>query len=166
MGQPTPLMAGLLYLKYILVLSAEELIARWVENPHLQYCCGVAYFQHEPPVHSTSLTRYRQRRGQAGYEELLQLTIEAGITEKFTEERDMAEVLIDTMVMEKAISYPTDSKLYLKTLQRLNHQAKEHGMELRQSYARTGKRLAIKASRYAHAGQYRRMRKVLKQLKG
>jgi IS5 family transposase len=78
----------------------------------------------------------------------------------------MAEVLIDTTVMEKAITYPTDSKLYLKSLQRLTRQAKAHGIVLRQSYTRTGKRLAIKASRYAHARQYRRMRKVLKQLKG
>ena len=159
-------MAGLLYLKHTFALSDEELIARWVENAYWQYFCGETYFQHEPPIHPTSLTRYRQRLGPAGCEELLQLTIEAGVAEKVIEERDMAEVLIDTTVMEKAITYPTDSKLYLKSLLRLNRQAKAHGIGLRQSYTRTGKRLAIKASRYAHARQYRRMRKALKQLKG
>jgi IS5 family transposase len=164
--KPTRLMAGLLYLKHTFALSDEELIARWVENAYWQYFCGETYFQHEPPIHPTSLTRYRQRLGPAGCEELLQLTIEAGVAEKVIEERDMAEVLIDTTVMEKAITYPTDSKLYLKSLLRLNRQAKAHGIGLRQSYTRTGKRLAIKASRYAHARQYRRMRKALKQLKG
>jgi IS5 family transposase len=97
---------------------------------------------------------------------LLQLTIEAGVAERVIDQRDMAEVLVDTTVMEKAITYPTDSKLYLKSLQRLNQQAKAHGIKLRQSYTRTAKLLAIKASRYAHARQYRRMRKALKQLKG
>ena len=164
--KPTRLMAGLLYLKHTFALSDEELIARWVENAYWQYFCGKTYFQHEPPIHPTSLTRYRQRLGASGCEELLQLTIEVGVAERVIEERDMAEVLVDTTVMEKAITYPTDSKLYLKSLLRLNQQAKAHDITLRQSYTRTGKRLAIKASRYAHARQYRRMRKALKQLKG
>jgi len=47
---------------------------------------------------------------------LLALTIDAGVAERVIEERDMTEVLIDTTVMEKAISYPTDSKLYLESL--------------------------------------------------
>jgi IS5 family transposase len=112
------------------------------------------------------LTRYRQRLGAAGCEELLALTIEAGVAERVIDERDMAEVLIDTTVMEKAITYPTDSKLYLRSLLRLNQQARVHGVVLRQSYTRTAKRLAIKVSRYAHARQFKRMRKALKQLKG
>ena len=164
--KPTRLMAGLLYLKHTFALSDEALIARWVENAYWQYFCGETYFQHEPPIHPTSLTRYRRRLGQAGCEELLQLTIEAGVAERVIDQRDMAEVLVDTTVMEKAITYPTDSKLYLKSLQRLNQQAKAHGIKLRQSYTRTAKHLAIKAGRYAHARQYRRMRKALKQLKG
>jgi IS5 family transposase len=164
--KPTRLMAGLLYLKHTFALSDEEVVARWVENAYWQYFCGETYFQHEPPIHPTSLTRYRQRLGQAGCEELLQLTIEAGKAERVIEERDLTEVLVDTTVMEKAITYPTDSKLYLKSLLRLTRQAKAQGIVLRQSYTRTAKILAIKASRYAHARQYRRMRKALKQLKG
>jgi IS5 family transposase len=136
--KPTRLMAGLLYLKDTFALSDEELIARWVENAYWQYFCGETYFQHEPPIHLTSLTRYRQRLGPAGCEELLQLTIEAGLAEKVIEEHDMAEVLIDTTVTEKAISYPTDSKLYLKSLLRLNRQARAHGIGLRQSAQNRG----------------------------
>jgi IS5 family transposase len=138
-------------------------IARWVEHPYCEYLCGETYFPHEPLIHPTSLTRYRQRLNASGREELLQLTIGAG---RVIQERDLAEVLVDLTVMEKAITYPTDSKLYLKSLQRLNRQANAHGVKLRRSYTRTGKRLAIKVSRYAYARQYRRMRKALKQLKG
>jgi transposase, IS5 family len=138
-------------------------IARWVEHPYCEYLCGETYFPHEPLIHPTSLTRYRQRLNASGREELLQLTIGAG---RVIQERDLAEVLVDTTVMGKAISHPTDSKLYLKSLQRPNRQANAHGVELRRSYTRTAKRLAIKVCRYAHARQYQRMRKALKQLKG
>ena len=147
------------------VRFCERLGVRFPRSTH-QYFCGETYFQHEPPIHPTSLTRYRQRLGAAGCEELLALTIEAGVAERVIDERDMAEVLIDTTVMEKAITYPTDSKLYLRSLLRLNQQARVHGVVLRQSYTRTAKRLAIKVSRYAHARQFKRMRKALKQLKG
>ena len=136
--KPTCLMAGLLYLKHTFAFSDEELIARWVESAHWQYFCDETYFQHEPPIHPTSLTRHRQRLGASGCEELLQLTIEAGVPERVIEERDLVEVLVDTTVMEKAITYPTDSKLYLKSPQRLNRQAKAHGIALRQSCKRTG----------------------------
>jgi IS5 family transposase len=164
--KPTRLMAGLLYLKHTYGLSDEALLERWVESPYFQYFCGETFFQHEPPIHPTSLTRYRKRLGKAGSEALLQATIEAGKANEVIDERDMTEVAVDTTVMEKAISYPTDGKLYLKSLLRLNKQCRAHGIVLRQSYTRTGKVLAQRVGRYAHARQYRRMRKALKQLKG
>jgi IS5 family transposase len=99
--KPTRLVAGLLYLKHTFALSDEALIARWVENAYWQYFCGETYFKHEPPIHPTSLTRYRQRLGQDGCEELLHLTIEAWLAERVIDQRDLAEVLVDTTVMEK-----------------------------------------------------------------
>lgn len=163
--KPTRLMTGLLYLKHTYSLSDEELIERWLENAYWQYFCGETYFQHKPPIDPSSLSRYRTRLGESGCEELLRLTIQAGISEQVIDQRDMEEVLVDTTVMEKAITYPTDGKLYLKSLERLNKLAKEHNITLRQSYTRVGKKLAIKASRYAHARQFKRMRRVLKKLK-
>ncbi len=44
--------------------------------------------------------------------------------------------------------------------------AKRAGIELRQSYARLAPRLAVQVGRYAHARQFKRMRKTLRQLKG
>jgi transposase, IS5 family len=61
-GQPpkrTRLMAGILYLKHTYSLSDEALVERWVENPYGQAFCGEEYFHHQPPIHPTSLTRYR-----------------------------------------------------------------------------------------------------------
>ena len=67
----------------------------------------------------------------------------AVVAEGVIEKRDLTEVLVDTTVMEKAITYPTDSKLYLKSLLRLNRAARQSGVELRQSYTRTAKRMAV-----------------------
>lgn len=155
--KPTRLMAGLLYLKHPYVLAAEELVERWVENASWQFFCGETFFQHGPPIHPTSLTRYRNRIGPERCQELLRLTLEAGKAEKVIQKRDLAEVIVDTTVMEKAITYPTDSKLYLASLLRLNKVVRKEGVDLRQSYTRTAKRLTGQAGRYAHARQYKRM---------
>lgn len=68
--------------------------------------------------------------------------------------------------MEKNIARPTDSRLYGRARQQLVDLAKEARIELRQSYARLGPRLALQVGRYAHARQFKRMRKALKRLKG
>ncbi len=47
-------MAGLHYLKRIFNLSDELTVERWTENPYWQYFCGMKYFEHEMPIHSTS----------------------------------------------------------------------------------------------------------------
>jgi IS5 family transposase len=44
--------------------------------------------------------------------------------------------------------------------------ARQAGVELRQSYARLAPRLAAQVGRYAHAKQFKRMRKALRKLKG
>jgi hypothetical protein len=46
------------------VRFCERLGVRFPRSTH-QYFCGETYFQHEPPIHPTSLTRYRQRLGAA-----------------------------------------------------------------------------------------------------
>jgi IS5 family transposase len=42
-----------------------------------------------------------------------------------------ATVLIDTTVQEKNITYPTDAKLAIKIINRLNKLAKHHGIQQR-----------------------------------
>ncbi|PIL14902.1 hypothetical protein P775_26075 [Puniceibacterium antarcticum] len=44
--------------------------------------------------------------------------------------------------------------------------AKDLGLDLRQTYARKAPRLAMQIGRYAHARQYKRMRKALRTLRG
>ncbi|WP_037283938.1 IS5 family transposase [Rubellimicrobium mesophilum] len=160
------LVAGLLYLQHAFRLSDEAVIARWVENPYYQHFTGETFFQHRAPIDPTSLTRWRKRIGEEGAEWLLTKTIEAGRASGAVSERSLEQVAVDTTVMEKAIAYPTDSRLVERARAQLVDLAREAGIELRQSYARLAPRLAAQVGRYAHARQFKRMRKALRRLKG
>ena len=59
-----------------------------------------------------------------------------------------------------------DARLYEKARVKLVALAKELGLDLRQTYARKAPRLAMQIGRYAHARQYKRMRKALRTLRG
>lgn len=163
---PSRLVAGLLYLQHAYDLSDEAVVARWVENPYYQHFCGETFFQHRAPINPSSLTRWRNRIGEEGAEWLLTKTIEAGRTSGAVDDKSFERVSVDTTVMEKNIAYPTDARLYERARQKLVALAREAGVDLRQSYARLAPRLALQVGRYAHAKQFKRMRKALKKLKG
>ena len=163
---PSRLVAGLLYLQHAYDLSDEAVVARWVENPYYQHFCGETFFQHRAPIDPSSLTRWRNRIGEEGAEWLLTKTIEAGRTSGAVDDKSFERVSVDTTVMEKNIAYPTDARLYERARQKLVALAREAGVDLRQSYARLAPRLALQVGRYAHAKQFKRMRKALKKLKG
>ena len=168
MGAPakaTRLMVGLQYLKYTFDESDESVVERWVENPYWQSFCGYTHLQHQCPIHPTSMTRWRKRVGADRLVELLQETIALAKREGHVSKRDLERVNVDTTVQEKNITYPTDSKLLYRALQKLVVAAQSRGIELRQSYLRVGKIAAVKASRYAHARQYQRMRRSLRKLR-
>lgn len=160
------LVAGLLYLQHAYRLSDEAVVARWVENPYYQHFTGETFFQHRPPIDPSSLTRWRGRIGEEGVEWLLTQTIRAGQKSGVIDENSAKRVAVDTTVMEKNIAYPTDARLYERARDQLAALAQEAGVDLRQSYARLAPRLALQVGRYAHAKQFKRMRKALKRLKG
>ncbi len=159
------LIAGLLYLQHTFACSDEDLLWTWVENPYWQHFCGETYFQHEPPIDPSSLTRWRQRIGEEGVEWLLTETIEAARRGKVVKAKSFEKIIIDTTVMEKAVAYPTDSRLLERGRQHLVKLAGALGITLRQNYNREAPRLAAQVGRYAHAKQYRRMRASLKSLR-
>jgi IS5 family transposase len=160
------LVAGLLYLQHAHGLSDEAVLARWVENPYFQHFTGETFFQHQLPIHPSSLSRWRGRIGEEGVEWLLTKTIEAGRASGAVQERSLSKIAVDTTVMEKAIAHPTDSRLYEKARRSLVMLAQKAGIRLRQNYNRLAPRLAARVGRHAHARQFRRMRKVLRTLKG
>lgn len=168
MGAPakaTRLLVGLHYLKHAFNESDESLVARWVENPYWQYFCGFTTMQHELPLHPTTMTKWRKRVGADKLAMLLQETIALALREKQVSPQELQQVNVDTTVQEKNIAYPTDSNLFYKAIVKLAKAAKSRGVRLRQSYVRVAKIAAIKASRYAHAKQFRRMQRQLRFLR-
>lgn len=156
--------AGLLILKHSEALSDEGLMQAWVCNPYYQYFCGETHFQHKPPIYPSTLGRWRKQLGEDGLEYLLETILQSALSMKAVKSESFAHVCVDSTVMEKNITWPTDSKLLLKVLQGMIGFMQEEGLSIRQSYARTAPRWAQKIGRYAHAKQFKRMRKMLKML--
>ena len=98
-------------------------------------------------------------------ESLLSVTIDAAVESRAVKSRDLKRVTVDSTVQEKAIAFPTDSKLYNRARERLVRLAKVDGARLRQSYVRVGPRLLFKNNRYGHARQLRRQRRMSSKLK-
>jgi IS5 family transposase len=159
---PTRLMVALLYLKHAFNESDEDVIGRWSETPTWQYFSGNEYFEHRWPCDPTQLGRFRKLLGEEGVEELLARTMEAAVNLKLIAKKELARVIVDSTVQEKAVAHPTDSKLLETARAKVVEAAQANGIELKQTYAKEGHDLRFKAGRYAHARQFRRMRKVIK----
>ena len=159
------LIAGLLYLQHAFDLSDEAVVSGWTENPYWQMFTGETYFQTKPPIEASSLTRWRQRLGEAGVAELLSMTVDASLRCQAVKQNSLKTVIVDTTVMPKAIAYPTDSRLLERARKQLVKEAAALGLSLRQNYNRKCPQLALQAGRYAHARQYKRMHKTLSVLR-
>ncbi len=143
---PTRLIAGLYYLKHAFARSDEAVVAQWLENPYWQYFCGEAYFQYQTPCHPTSLTYWRKRIGEAGCEWMLSVTIQTGLDSKTVKKQDFESVTVDSTIQEKAITYPTDGKLYERCRQHMVRLAEQHEIPLRQNYNRKAPYLLMMAN--------------------
>jgi len=162
---PIRLMASLLYLKHAFNLSDEELVERWSENCVWQYFSGLEYYEPRLPCDATQLGRFRSAIGEAGVEELLKATIDTAVTTKAIKPAEFERVIVDTTVQEKAIAYPTDSRLLEIARYKVVKAAKHAGISLKQTFAREGKELKRKAGGYAHAKQFKRLRRTTKRQK-
>jgi IS5 family transposase len=96
---------------------------------------------------------------------LIQESLAAAARTQALRPKDLARVVVDTTVQPKAVMFPTDARLIDRARTRLVRLAKKLGIELRQSYARVGKRALIKHQRYAHAKQFRRAKRALRKLR-
>lgn len=164
-GSSTRLMVALHYLKYTHDLSDEAVLEQWVENPYWQYLSGMMFFEHRMPINPSTMSRWRRRISEAGAEELLRETIQAGLRLQLIKPSQLKRVNVDTTVQEKEIRFPTDARLYDRMRQRLVKAAKAEDLTLRQSYVRVGKRLLTQQSRYASARQFRRARRCTNKLR-
>lgn len=156
------LMVSLQYLKNAFNLSDEELVQRWSENVVWQLFSGMDYYEPRLPCDATQIGRFRCAVGEEGLEQLLKATIETAVEIKAIKPAELERVIVDTTVQEKAIAHPVDSRLLEIARHKVVSAAKRLGIGLKQTFAAEGKELRRKAGGYAHAKQFKRLKKVVK----
>jgi transposase, IS5 family len=159
---PIRLMASLQYLKNAFNLSDEELVLRWSENVVWQYFSGMDYYEPRLPCDPTQIGRFRRALGEEGLEQLLKATIETAVGIKAIKPAELERVIVDTTVQEKAMAHPVDSRLLEIARHKVVSAAKRSGISLKQTFAAEGQTLRRKAGGYAHAKQFRRLKKAVK----
>lgn len=145
------LMTSLLILKSVYNLSDEKLIEEhWEMNAYFQYFSGEIHQKWGQPCAASDLVYFRKRIGEEGIEKVFKHSID-----KHGKDGKDPDVSVDSTVQEKNITYPTDSKLHKKIIDKCVKIAKEEGIRLRRSYKRTSKQLV----RDTYNGNHPRRRK-------
>ena len=76
--------------------------------------------------------------------------------------KELERVIVDTTVQEKAVAHPVDSRLLKIARHKVVAEARRAGIQLKQTFAKEGRELRRRAGGYAHARQFRRLKRVLK----
>jgi IS5 family transposase len=74
-------------------------------------------------------------------------------------------VHVDTIVQEKNITYPTDSKLAIKIINRLNKTAKSLGILQRRTFIKEVKSVRLDIRHYRHVNKRAKAKRALKRLR-
>jgi transposase, IS5 family len=158
---PTRTMVGLLLLKSMFSVADEELIPSWIQNPYWQFFCGEQYFRDRGPCDPSDLVHFRKRIGKTGGEYLLKLSVQIHGKDAFEE----SQVLCDTTVQEKDITFPTDSKLYYAIIEQCWRIAQDNHIKLHQSFKFLSKSMRLKLRFAHHPKKKKEARHALKKLR-
>ena len=159
-AKPIRLMVSLLILKHVRNLSDESVVEQWFENIYYQYFSGERSYACGAPCEASELVHFRNRIGEEGIELILKESIRVN-----GKDGGEKEATTDTTVQEKNITYPTDNKLYRKIIKKCVALALKAGIELRQSYTRTMKRLLMEQRFRNHPKNKGRARKAERKVK-
>ena len=159
-SKPIRLMVGLLLLKQLENLSDENVVLHFKRNPYHQVFCGLTEFSRDLPCDSTELVKFRNRIGKTGFEKIFAMSVALHGKQALEE-----SVNIDTTVQEKNITYPTDAKLAIKMINRLNKVAKAHGIQQRRTYKKEVKGLRLQIRHFRHPKRRSPAKKALKRLR-
>lgn len=160
---PIRTIVGLLLLKQIYNLGDETVVERYLENPYWQHFCGEVYFQYRLPFDPSDFVHFRHRIGKEGMEKIFKQSID--LFGKDMIRKEVKEVRVDTTVQEKNITYPTDRKLYEKTIEHCKRIAKAEGIELKRTYTREIKKLRYQLRFARKPKNFKRLMRTQKKLR-
>jgi len=135
------------------------------ENIYWQYFCGYEYSGDASIVSESSIRRFRNDLGEAGYELILKELASVGLRVGVYKKKDMASVIIDTTVQIKNIKHPHDAHLLGKAREEivsLNHKL---GFKLNETYKKKYKHGLIKLWRYKADSKSKQRQKTMRHLK-
>jgi IS5 family transposase len=159
-AKPIRLMVSLLMLKHIRNLSDESVVEQWFENIYYQYFSGERTYACGMPCEPSELVHFRNRIGATGIELIFKESIRVN-----GKDGGEQEATTDTTVQEKNITYPTDNKLHRKIIKKCIALARKEGIELRQSYTRTTKKLLLEQRFRNHPKNKGRAKKADRKIK-
>jgi len=103
---------------------------------------------------------FRDRIGVEGVDRVFKMSVDL-----HGEAAQEDAVHIDTTVHEKNITYPTDSKLAIKIINRLNKLAKAHDIQQRRTFIKEVKSLRLAIRHFRHAAKRAKAKRALKRLR-
>ena len=159
-AMPIRLMVGSLLLKRIYNLSDERVCETWEMNPYMQYFCGMAHFTHQFPTDPSDFVHFRNRIGKSGVEVIFAYSVHL-----FGKQAKEKVSLSDTTVAENNTTFPTDSKLAKKIIDKCNEIAKKEKVTQRQTYVRISKQLVRDTHNRNHPKRRKKAKKSDAKLK-
>lgn len=110
-GKDSQLINGLMIVKHQKVLSDEEIVKDFLENPYIQYFCGYDQFVTDKEIDSSTLTRMRKRLGVEYFKKFEEEILNLLKSRKIIKDNEQQ---IDATVFPANVTYPTDTGLLEK----------------------------------------------------
>jgi len=107
-GKDSQLINGIMIVKHQKVISDEETVRDFLENPYIQYFCGYDQFVTEKEIDSSTLTRMRKRLGVEYFKKFEEEILNLLKSRKIIKDNEQQ---IDATVFPANVTYPTDTGL-------------------------------------------------------
>ena len=109
--------------------SNESVLERWCKNPYWQYFSGEVYSRHDFLFDCLELVKFRRRNGEEGASQIFKVTVDLFSVKEVQEKG----VLINMTVQGRNVTFPTDTELQKKIIEKWRKLYKREGLRLRQT---------------------------------
>ncbi|MDB4609511.1 hypothetical protein OAH46_00300 [Verrucomicrobia bacterium] len=137
------------------------MVEHWVSDPYYQYFCGMSEFQWEMLCNHSDLDYLRNRIGTEGVHLIFAVTTDLHRDQIHKE----TEVIVDTTVQGRNITFPTDTKLYSRIIGLYWRIADKYGIKLRRCYKKELRQRLLNQRWRRHPGKAKLAKNAQKRIK-